>query len=67
MKVTVINKLKGDTIMIRTAVIGLGMGLNYHVPKIISHPHFELIAVSDVDQKKLERTRYNYSEEWNND
>ena len=39
--------------MIRTVVIGLGMGLNYHVPKIIDHPNFELVAVSDVTQEKL--------------
>ncbi len=47
--------------MIRTAVIGLGMGLNYHVPKIISHPNFELIAVSDVSLEKLELAKEKYN------
>jgi scyllo-inositol 2-dehydrogenase (NADP+) len=46
--------------MIRTVVIGLGMGLNYHVPKIISHPKFELLAVSDVNPKKLELAQEKY-------
>ncbi len=47
--------------MIRTVVIGLGMGLNYHVPKIIDHPNFELVAVSDVNQEKLALAKEKYN------
>ncbi|MGI6539078.1 MAG: Gfo/Idh/MocA family protein [Caldicoprobacterales bacterium] len=39
--------------MLKTAVIGLGMGLNFHIPQIVSHKKFELAAIADVDEEKL--------------
>ncbi len=41
--------------MLKTALIGLGrIGMAYHLPEILKHPEYRLIAVADVDPSRLE-------------
>ncbi|HHV97864.1 MAG TPA: Gfo/Idh/MocA family oxidoreductase [Clostridiaceae bacterium] len=47
---------------LRTAVAGLGrIGWGYHIPNIIKHEGFELVAVTDPLSERLEEARVNYS------
>ena len=41
--------------ILKTAVIGLGMGFTYHVPSIEKHPGFRLVAVADPDRTKCKQ------------
>ena len=43
---------RGYTDMIRTAVVGLNQGL-MHVVEVLANPRFQLVAVCDLDEKKL--------------
>ncbi len=45
---------------IKTAVVGLGMGLNFHIPRIAAHPGFELTAVCDINEEKLREAGEQY-------
>lgn len=47
--------------LLRTAVIGLGrIGWKYHVPQVASHNGFELTAVVDPLQERLDETAADY-------
>lgn len=38
---------------LKAAVVGLGMGLGFHTKMLAEHPNFELVALCDVNQEKL--------------
>ena len=47
---------------LRTAVVGLGrIGWGYHIPNIIKHEGFELVAVTDPMTERLEEAKENFS------
>jgi len=39
---------------LKTAVVGLGMGLSFHIPRIIEHENYELTAICDINKEKLD-------------
>ncbi|TVR55121.1 MAG: gfo/Idh/MocA family oxidoreductase [Spirochaetaceae bacterium] len=51
----------GDSGMVKTAVIGLGrIGWQYHVPEVSAHDGFDLAAVVDLDQERIDEARRDY-------
>lgn len=42
--------------MLKVSVIGLGVGLNFHIPQIVKHEKFELIAVVDTNEQMVKAT-----------
>ena len=42
--------LKGDELMLKVAVIGLGDISKIHIPAIQANPNAELVAVCDIDE-----------------
>ncbi len=48
--------------ILRTAVVGLGrIGWRYHVPQIISHDGFELVAAVDTNRERLNELKEKYN------
>ncbi|MBE6929712.1 MAG: Gfo/Idh/MocA family oxidoreductase [Ruminococcaceae bacterium] len=48
--------------MLRTAVIGLGrIGWNFHMPHIKDHPDFEICAVVDTSEERLQEAKDVYA------
>lgn len=45
---------------LKTAVVGLHMGLNFHVKRITEHPGFQLIALCDINRAKLDEACATY-------
>jgi predicted dehydrogenase len=47
--------------MLKVSVVGLGIGLTSHIPKIVSHDKLELVAIVDLNEEKLKATSEKYN------
>ncbi len=47
--------------VLKTAVAGLGMGLSFHVPSLIADKNYQLVALCDTDQVKLDQACAQYA------
>ena len=49
------------TKILKTAVAGLGMGLGFHVPGLVADKKYQLVALCDTDQQKLDQACAEYA------
>lgn len=47
--------------MLKISVVGLGMGLGFHIPQIIEHDKFELVSIVDTNEQKLKEISEKYN------